>query len=60
MYILGNGRLITRSQALPYLENGAVCILSLIHISINRCELINHGVLPDPEPAEKDEQTGIL
>lgn len=26
MYILGNGRLITRSQALPYLENGAVCI----------------------------------
>ena len=20
---------------------------------INRCELINHGVLPDPEPAEK-------
>ena len=27
---------------------------------INRCELINHGVLPDPEPAEKDEQTGIL
>ena len=25
-YILGNGRLITRSQALPYLENGAVCI----------------------------------
>ena len=26
MYILGNGRLITRSQAIPYLENGAVCI----------------------------------
>lgn len=26
MYILGNGRLITRSQVLPYLENGAVCI----------------------------------
>ena len=26
MYILGHGRLITRSQALPYLENGAVCI----------------------------------
>ena len=26
MYILGNGRLITRSQALPYLENGVVCI----------------------------------
>lgn len=27
---------------------------------INRCELINHGVLSDPEPTEKDEQTGIL
>ena len=26
MYILGNGRLITRSQALPYLETCAGCI----------------------------------
>ena len=33
MYILANGRLITRDSALPYLKDGGVVIdLSLIHI----------------------------
>ena len=48
-------------------ENGPVGIMTgyeekfyALGTPINRCELINHGVLPDPEPAEKDEQTGIL
>ena len=48
-------------------ENGPVGIMTgyeekfyALGTPINRCELINNGVLPDPEPAEKDEQTGIL
>lgn len=48
-------------------ENGPVGIMTgyeekfyALGTPINCCELINHGVLPDPEPAEKDEQTGIL
>ena len=48
-------------------ENGIMGIMTgyeekfyALGTPINRCELINHGVLPDPEPAEKDEQTGIL
>ena len=48
-------------------ENGPVGIMTgyeekfyALGTPINRCELINHGVLPDPEPAEKDEQTGLL
>ena len=48
-------------------ENGPVGIMTgyeekfyALGTPINRCELIIHGVLPDPEPAEKDEQTCIL
>ena len=62
-----NGEIHFKTDNAPLFEYGPVGIMTgyeekfyALGTPINRCELINHGVLPDPEPAEKDEQTGIL
>lgn len=48
MLILGNGRLVTRDEKNPYLENGAVAIDGNTIVKVGSCEEVK-AAYPDAE-----------
>lgn len=48
MLILGNGKLVTRDEKNPYLENGAVAIDGTTIVKVGNCEEVKNAY-PDAE-----------